>query len=242
MDTPSSRRKNPRSRHSSALVPTFAIASVSKIGPQRVKQIQIFAAGGVFIRANQHLFRSAAAGNQPDARLDQSHVRLRRRLNSRACRLTSHPPPSAMPCGATTTGFRRVLDRQIHILKLLHRQVQFVPLLLLRAPPAPASGSRPRKNSPPGWRSPSRRNRCPAASSPCESSRSGPRQWHSSWSEIRSTPRRRQDRSSSRRNCARLRGRRLSAISESARRAGSSTRFAAPLAMSKTVVAPFPDS
>ena len=56
--------------------------------------------------AQRHLFAATAAGEQSDADLDQSHVELGVRLaRGRSAATISHPPPSAMPNGATTTGF-----------------------------------------------------------------------------------------------------------------------------------------
>ena len=77
---------------------------------------------------------------------------FRRRLNSRAMQADFAAAAQRHALRRDDDGFRRVLDRQIRILKLLHRQMQLIPLLLLRGRPARASNLRRRKNSRPDSR------------------------------------------------------------------------------------------
>ncbi len=53
-------------------------------GLEGVEQIELLAARGVFIRANDHLFGAAAGRNQADAGFHQADVRFGRGMNARA--------------------------------------------------------------------------------------------------------------------------------------------------------------
>jgi len=72
-------------------------------------------------------------GIEAHSRFHQSDVRFRGGMNSRGVQTDLATPSSAMPCGGRHYRLFRVLDRQIHVLKLLHRHVQLVPFLFLRA-------------------------------------------------------------------------------------------------------------
>jgi hypothetical protein len=96
-----------------------------------MKQVQIFAAGRVLVRANQHLFRPASSGDQADTGFHQADIRLCGRLNSRRVQtdLTSATEGHALWRG--NHRLRRIFESQVDVLKLLYGHVQVVPLLFL---------------------------------------------------------------------------------------------------------------
>ena len=55
--------------------------------PQRVHQVQIVSARRVLVRANQHLFRAAAARDQADAHFNESDICFRRGMNPRGVQI-----------------------------------------------------------------------------------------------------------------------------------------------------------
>ena len=88
---------------------------------------------GVLIRANQHFLRAATARNQPHSRFHQAEVCFRGRLDFRRVQAHFASAAERHPLRRRHHRLWRVFDRQVDVLELLDRHVQFVPLLLLRS-------------------------------------------------------------------------------------------------------------
>ena len=85
----------------------------------------------MFVRANQHLLGPTASGNQAHSGFHQSDVRFRSGLNLRRVQAHFAAAPKRHPLRRRNHRFWSIFDRQIDVLKLLHRHVQLVPFLFL---------------------------------------------------------------------------------------------------------------
>ena len=98
-----------------------------------MEQIEVFAASGVLVGANQHFFRAAATGNQANTGFHQADVGFGCRLNPWGVQAHFAAPAKSQSLRRGDDRLWRVFDRQIDILELLDGHVQLIPLLLLSA-------------------------------------------------------------------------------------------------------------
>ncbi len=101
-------------------------------GLERAEQVEVFATRGAFAGTNQHFFGAAAAGDQADAGLHQTDIRLRRGVDLRAVQDDFAAAAQRHALRRNDDGARRILQRQVDVLELPHGHVDLVPLLLLR--------------------------------------------------------------------------------------------------------------
>ena len=107
-------------------------SDIFEYGFERVEEVEIFAARGVFVRADEHFFGAATAGNQADASFDEAEVRFRCGVNARGVQrdFASAAESHALRC--SDDGTRCVFNGHVDTLKLAHGHVDIVPLAFLR--------------------------------------------------------------------------------------------------------------
>ena len=86
----------------------------------------------MFVRADHHLFRPAAAGNQAHAHFDQPDVSLGRGVNPRGVQIDFASAAERHSLRRAHDRPRRVLDRHVDALELAHGEMNVVPLAFLR--------------------------------------------------------------------------------------------------------------
>ena len=99
---------------------------------QRVEQVEVLAARGMFAGANENFLRAAAGRDQADAGFDQADVGLGGRLDARAVQADFAAAAQRQSLRRDHDRARRVLEREIGVLEVAHGEVQVVPFLLLR--------------------------------------------------------------------------------------------------------------
>ena len=99
---------------------------------QSVEQVEVLAARGVFVGANEHFLRAAAGRDQADAGFDQADVGFGGGLDARAVQADFAAAAERQALRRDDDRARRVLEREIGVLEVAHGEVQVVPFLLLR--------------------------------------------------------------------------------------------------------------
>ena len=84
------------------------------------------------MRTREHLLTAAARRNQPHAHFDEAHVELCRCLNSPAVQRQLATAAERQPERRRNHRPGGIFQRHIHLLELMNRGIQLVPLLLLR--------------------------------------------------------------------------------------------------------------
>ena len=101
-------------------------------GFERVEEVEVFAAGGVFVGANEHFLGAAAGRDQADAGFDQADVGFGGGLNARAVQADFAAAAESQALRRDDDGRARVLESEIGVLEAAHGEVEVVPFLLLR--------------------------------------------------------------------------------------------------------------